>query len=90
MNVVVQGVTVTEGVLHGDIELLIGMDIITLGDFTVTNIDGKTKMSFGMPSIHSYDYVQKIKENNDKVNSKKLCDCGSGKRYLYCHGKIKK
>jgi hypothetical protein len=31
--------------------VLIGMDIITRGDFTVTNFEGKTIMSFRMPSL---------------------------------------
>jgi hypothetical protein len=87
MNVFFPGVKVTEGVLYGDIEMLIGMDIITSGDFTITHNQGKTKMSFGIPSVHSYDYVQRINENNEKINSKKICDCGSKKKYIYCHGK---
>jgi hypothetical protein len=33
----------------GDEELLIGMDIISLGDFAVSNADGKTSFSFAMP-----------------------------------------
>jgi hypothetical protein len=33
----------------GDEELLIGMDIIALGDFVVCNADGKTSFSFAMP-----------------------------------------
>lgn len=87
MNVVMQGVSVTEGSLQG-IDLLIGMDIITTGDFSITNKDGMTKMSFGLPSIHSYDYAERINENNKIINLKRKCDCGSGKRFVYCHGKI--
>jgi hypothetical protein len=33
----------------GDEELLIGMDIITMGDFIVCNTDGKTSCSFAVP-----------------------------------------
>jgi hypothetical protein len=33
----------------GDADLLIGMDIITLGDFAVCNADNKTSFSFAMP-----------------------------------------
>jgi hypothetical protein len=33
----------------GDQELLIGMDIIGMGDFAVCNADGKTSFSFAMP-----------------------------------------
>jgi len=37
--------------------LLIGMDIIAAGDFSITNCDGKTWMSFRMPSTQKIDYV---------------------------------
>lgn len=90
MNVSVQGVKVTEGNLPSGEDILIGMDIITLGDFAITHFNGQTKMTFGMPSMQSYDYVEKIDENNKLVEKKRMCDCGSGKRYLYCHGRGKK
>jgi hypothetical protein len=43
--------------LAGGIEALIGMDIITLGDFSITNHKGVTCMSFRIPSGHEIDYV---------------------------------
>lgn len=33
-----------------DYEMLIGMDIISLSDFVITNADGKTVLSFRNPS----------------------------------------
>jgi hypothetical protein len=33
----------------GDEELLIGMDIITMGDFAICNVNGKTSFSFAVP-----------------------------------------
>ena len=33
----------------GSAEVLIGMDVIRLGDFVVCNIDGKTSFSFAIP-----------------------------------------
>ena len=54
-----------EGVLNG-CEVLIGMDIITVGDFVVTNRNGKTVFSFQTPSTHEYDFVKQIR--NGKVN----------------------
>ena len=36
---------------------LIGMDIIGRGDFTITHFDGKTVMSFRIPSVLKVDYV---------------------------------
>jgi hypothetical protein len=38
--------------------MLIGMDIINRGDFVVTNFQGKTVMSFRMPSTAKVDYVE--------------------------------
>jgi hypothetical protein len=37
---------------------LIGMDIITLGDFVITSHKGTTCMSFRVPSGHEIDYVK--------------------------------
>lgn len=37
--------------------ILIGMDIISIGDFTVTNFEGITIMTFRYPSCHKIDYV---------------------------------
>jgi hypothetical protein len=56
-NVGVQNVTVTEADLGESIDVLIGMDIITLGDFSITNVGGNTTMSFRVPSIQEIDYV---------------------------------
>lgn len=57
-GVIIQGITVTEADgLSGGCEALIGMDIISLGDFSITNHNGKTCMSFRVPSGHEIDYV---------------------------------
>jgi predicted aspartyl protease len=42
-------------------DALIGMDIIGLGDFSVTNVGGKTTVSFRMPSCEEIDYVAQAK-----------------------------
>ena len=71
------------------------MDIITLGDFALTNVNGNTTVSFRIPSVETIDYV---KEYNQKKNPKPYiapkipgrndpCHCGSGKKYKNCHGK---
>lgn len=54
-----QALLVTEGQLS-DTDVLIGMDIISKGDFAVTASDGDTKMSFQVPSTHDIDFVQEI------------------------------
>ncbi len=45
-------------------QLLIGMDIIGLGDFAVTNTNGKTTFSFRIPSVQEIDFVPDAQENN--------------------------
>lgn len=57
-KVVVPQLRVTEGILSGPAEILIGMDIIRLGDFAVTNKDGKTVFTFRMPSMEVIDFVK--------------------------------
>ena len=37
---------------------LIGMNIITMGDFSITNFGGHTTMSFRVPSIQKIDYIR--------------------------------
>ena len=55
------GVRVSTGeVVGGDI--LIGMDIIGTGDFTVTNFNGTTTFSFRHPSIEHIDFVRESKK----------------------------
>lgn len=39
-------------------DILIGMDVITLGDFAVTNVEGKTTFSFRIPSAETIDFTQ--------------------------------
>lgn len=39
-------------------DLIIGMDIINRGDFSITNVGAKTVFSFRMPSIKNIDYVK--------------------------------
>ena len=38
------------------IDVLIGMDIISKGDFAVSNYNGKTQFSFRLPSQEDVDY----------------------------------
>lgn len=54
-------ITVTHGDLDG-FDLLIGMDVITLGDFAITNDGGKTLFSFRIPSCHTIDYVKQAEQ----------------------------
>ncbi len=86
-----QFIKVTEGVLNGT-DLLIGMDIISRGDFSVTNFAGKTTFSFRVPSTQRIDFVEesipKPKANfGKKIGRNELCHCGSSKKFKHCHGR---
>jgi hypothetical protein len=48
---------VTLGTLWKGTDALIGMDVITQGDFAITNLNGKTVMSFRVPSIAMIDFL---------------------------------
>lgn len=41
------------------IDVLIGMDIIHLGDFSISNFEGRTQFSFRMPSQEHIEYRRK-------------------------------
>lgn len=56
-EVILGQVRVTEGILLGNIELLIGMDIIGAGDFAVTNDKGNTRFSYRIPHGRSIDFA---------------------------------
>lgn len=42
----------------GKDEFLIGMDVITLGDFAVSNFEGKTCYTFRIPSIRRINFME--------------------------------
>lgn len=45
-------------------QLLIGMDIIGIGDFAVTNFGEKTTLSFRVPSVAEIDFIPEAQERN--------------------------
>jgi hypothetical protein len=45
-------------------QVLIGMDIIGMGDFAVTNLNGRTVLSFRTPSSREIDFIPESNENN--------------------------
>ncbi|MBA7534278.1 hypothetical protein ES705_26524 [subsurface metagenome] len=57
-KVVFYNLIVTEGKLTGQCEVLIGMDIISEGDFAVTNYNGRTVFTFRIPSVGCIDFVK--------------------------------
>lgn len=88
-KVLVPMLSVTEGDLSGKVDVLIGMDIISIGDFAVSNCGGRTTFTFRMPSRERFDFVinpfkEKPHEASPKVGRNELCPCGSGKKYKNC------
>lgn len=82
-------IKVTEGKLNGT-DLLIGMDIISKGDFAITNFGNETIFSFRVPSTQRIDFVEDSKPKpvirENKIGRNEKCYCGSGKKYKHCHG----
>lgn len=76
-------------------DIIIGMDIISKGDLSITNYSGRTVLSFRTPSLEVIDYVSeidlqkkcnRIHEINERAKRPDKCACGSGKDYKNCHG----
>ena len=87
-------VSVAKMTLPPDIDVLIGMDILGLGDFAVTNHQGKTTFSFCCPPQREIDFVAEVQAStkilparSDKIGRNSPCPCGSGKKYKKCCGK---
>lgn len=51
--------------LGADVDILIGMDIIKHGDFSITNVGNKTTFSFRTPSVKEIDYVKELNDTKD-------------------------
>ena len=60
-GVTIKNILVSCADLGDDIDVLIGMDIIRHGDFSITNINNRTTFSFRTPSIKEIDYVEESK-----------------------------
>ncbi len=67
-NAMVLGVQVSQVELFGGIDVLLGMDIINLGDFAVTNNDQETMFSFVIPSQRHINYAEEI----DAANARRI------------------
>lgn len=72
-------------------DMLIGMDVITLGDFAVTNFNGRTMFSFRIPSMGEIDFTkhshfEPTLKDGPKIGRNDPCHCGSGKKYKRCCG----
>lgn len=91
-RIVIPELRVIKGIIAGGADVLIGMDIISQGDFSITNHQGKTVFSFRIPSSGTIDYVKQrtisqVPNQPRKVGRNDPCPCGSGKKYKKCCGK---
>lgn len=67
----VQGIQVVTSQHLGEFDALIGMDVIMLGDFSVTNANGNSVFSFRFPSSPNHtDFVEQINSYNQKKQLK--------------------
>ena len=41
-------------------DVIVGMDIISRGDFAISNLDGRTTFTFRMPSVEEFDFVRDL------------------------------
>lgn len=80
-----------------DTGMLIGMNVVSMGDLCISNFEGKTFLTFRTPSLETVDYVAEIDEHNQiyKIHKAKSahgdekCPCGSGKLFKNCHARSK-
>ena len=89
------GVLVSESsdLVGNDFDVIIGMDIITEGDFSITNVGGLTCMSFRYPSVATIDYVWEV-ERIRYAGADRYGPCPCGKKdengrpvkFRFCHG----
>lgn len=72
---------------NSEFGMLIGMDIIAVGDFSITCYEGKTCFSYRYPSKTKVDYVQEHRSIMRGVQGpNELCYCGSNTKFKKCHG----
>jgi len=94
-KVAVSNINVCRGEVAGA-DVLIGMDIISLGDFAISNYGGQTVVAFRLPSKETIDFdPSKAKPQSGrilpppsipKVGRNAPCPCGSGKKHKRCCG----
>jgi hypothetical protein len=86
-RVLVAGCLVTEFPPPEHFSVIVGMDVIGLGDFSITNVSEQTWMSFRTPSSVAIDYVVEAHRAVFAGTGRNAtCPCGSGKKYKKCHG----
>lgn len=87
-------VSALPGINGQGFDMLVGMDIISQGDFLVSNANGVTKVSFRTPSIDdgvAFNHPNMLPtksqpvRNGQKIGRNEPCPCGSGLKYKNCY-----
>ncbi len=64
---IIKGVGACEGSNLDDNEFLIGMEVINMGDFAITNVNQKTAFSYRIPSIRRINFqIEKTNAINEE------------------------
>ncbi|MEI6666866.1 MAG: aspartyl protease family protein [Acidobacteriota bacterium] len=77
----------------GQFDAIIGMDVITLGDLSISNLNGQTWMTFRIPSVEAVDFVREADRlTYSGVPRNAPCPCGKLRpdgqpiKFKHCHG----
>jgi len=86
-GVLVAGILATEfPASHTQFSAIIGMDVICLGDFAITNANGRSTISFRVPACEEIDYVLEAHRLTFRGTPRNApCPCGSGQKFKHCH-----
>jgi len=86
-GVLVAGILATEfPASHTQFSAIIGMDVICLGDFAITNANGRSTISFRVPACEEIDYVLEAHRLTFRGTPRNApCPWGSGKKFKHCH-----
>lgn len=84
-RVAVPGVLVSDQPDNPDFQVILGMDVITFGDFAITNTGDRTWVTFRVPSSSRTDYVVEAHARKfASVTRNQPCPCGSGEEFKMC------
>ncbi len=94
----IAGVPMEIAMLDKGLDCCLGMDIVSLGDLSLSTFGGQTQFSFRVPSCGGEDYVEHHNIQSTQVKPVKkamvmtgrgaMCPCGSGKKHKNCCAKL--